>query len=72
MKNEDMIRKIKEEGDASQVPSSLTPEAVRQMLEEKGSLIREEYKDDPDVPLMEEMPAEEKVTDMEEIRRRAS
>ena len=78
MMNEDLIRKIEEEGKAAPVPSSLTPEAVRQMLEEKGSQIREEYKDDPDVPAMEEMPVveeisaeEEKVTDLEEIRRRA-
>ena len=42
MKSEDMIRKIQEEGKDVQVPGSLTPEAVRRMLEEKGDLIRED------------------------------
>lgn len=66
MKSEDMIRKIQEEGKDVQVPGSLTPEAVRRMLEEKGDLIREDYKDDPDVPSWEE----EKIPEAEEARRR--
>lgn len=58
MNNEDMIRKIKEESASFDPPASLSPDAVRQMLEEKGSRIREAYKDDPDVPVTEEMPVE--------------
>ncbi len=73
MKSDDMIRKIKEESASAGVPESLSPEAVRQMLEANGSRIREAYKDDPDVPLMEEiLPEEEKVADMEEIRLRST
>lgn len=73
MNNEDMIRKIKEESGTAGVPACLTPDAVRQMLEEKGDLIRDRYKDDPDVPVPEEMSGEEeKITEMEEIRLRAA
>lgn len=73
MNNEDMLRKIKEESGTCDVPSSLTPDAVRRMLEEKGDLIRDRYKDDPDVPVMEETGGEEeKIAETEEIRRRAA
>ena len=68
MNKDDMIRKIEEEAAGIEIPASLSPEAVRQMLEEKGSQIRETYKDDPDVPKEEETP----VLSMEEVRRKAA
>ena len=75
MNKDDMIRKIEEEAAGIEVPKSLSPEAVRQMLEAEGSRIRETYKDDPDVPDMNENTegtGEEKVLTMEEARRKAA
>ena len=52
MTNEDKLRQIREEAEEARAPESLSPEAVRRMLEKDGDQVRARYGDDPDVPEM--------------------